>query len=95
MPPVFDFSASDNVADVKVLAEALVDWYRSGRTEPLEAYSATCLRRVWRVEHFSWWMTTMLHRAPGDDEFDHRLQLAQLQYVCGSRAAANNGNPCP
>jgi len=77
-------------ADVKVLAEALVDWYRSGRTELLDAYSATCLRRVWRVEHFSWWMTTMLHRAPGDDAFDQRLQLAQLRYVCGSRAAATS-----
>lgn len=75
------------VADVRVLAEGLGEWYRTGRTDLLEGYSATCLRRVWRAEHFSWWMTTMLHRQ-GDDVFQQRLQLAQLQYVCSSTAAA-------
>jgi p-hydroxybenzoate 3-monooxygenase len=90
VPPTGAKGLNLAAADVKVLAEALVDWYRSGRRELLEAYSATCLRRVWRVEHFSWWMTTMLHRAPGDDVFDQRLQLAQLRYVCGSRAAATS-----
>ena len=75
------------VADVRVLAEALTAWYRTGRSDLLEAYSATCLRRVWRAEHFSWWMTSMLHRH-GDDAFQHRLQLAQLRYVCSSTAAA-------
>ncbi len=75
------------VADVRVLAEALTAWYRTGRTDLLEGYSATCLRRVWRAEHFSWWMTSMLHRH-GDDAFQHRIQLAQLQYLCSSTAAA-------
>ncbi|HEY7031002.1 MAG TPA: 4-hydroxybenzoate 3-monooxygenase [Thermomicrobiales bacterium] len=77
------------VADVRILAEAITAWYRTGRTDLLDAYSATCLRRVWRAEHFSWWMTTMLHRHEGDD-FQHRLQLAQLQYVCSSTAAATS-----
>jgi p-hydroxybenzoate 3-monooxygenase len=77
------------VADVRVLAEAQTAWYRTGQTDLLEAYSATCLRRVWRAEHFSWWMTSMLHRDEGD-EFQHRLQLAQLQYVCSSTAAATS-----
>jgi p-hydroxybenzoate 3-monooxygenase len=90
VPPTGAKGLNLAAADVKVLAEALVDWYRSGRTALLDAYSATCLRRVWRVEHFSWWMTTMLHRAPGDDAFDHRLQLAQLRYVTGSRAASTS-----
>jgi p-hydroxybenzoate 3-monooxygenase len=76
------------VADVRVLAEALVAWYRHGRDDLLERYSATCLRRVWRAEHFSWWMTSMLHRFEGDGPFERRLQLAQLRYVCGSTAAA-------
>jgi p-hydroxybenzoate 3-monooxygenase len=71
-----------------VLAEALAAWYHSGSAELLDAYSATCLRRVWRAEHFSWWMTSMLHRAPGDDAFEERLQLSQLRYVCASRAAS-------
>lgn len=74
--------------DVKVLAEALIAWYRSGRDDLLDAYSATRLRRVWRAEHFSWWMTSMLHRFEGDTGFEQRLQLAQLRYVCASPAAA-------
>jgi len=76
------------VADVRVLAAALAEFYRSGRTDRLAAYSATCLRRVWRVQHFSWWMTAMLHRAEGDD-FQQRLQLSQLDYVTSSHAAAS------
>jgi p-hydroxybenzoate 3-monooxygenase len=76
------------VADVRVLAEALVRFYRSGRTDRLDAYSDTCLRRVWKVQRFSWWMTSMLHRFPGDDAFGRRLQLAELDYLTTSRAAA-------
>jgi p-hydroxybenzoate 3-monooxygenase len=90
VPPTGAKGLNLAAADVKVLAGALIERYRSGRTELLDAYSETCLRRVWRVEHFSWWMTTMLHRAPGDDAFDHRLQLAQLRYVTSSRAAATS-----
>jgi p-hydroxybenzoate 3-monooxygenase len=76
------------VADVRVLAEALVRFYRSGGTDRLEAYSDTCLRRVWKVQRFSWWMTSMLHRFPGDDGFGSRLQLAELDYLTNSEAAA-------
>ena len=76
--------------DVRVLAEALVDWSRSGSTAGLDAYSETCLRRVWRAEHFSWWMTHMLHRPEGADPFDVRLQLSQLRYVTTSDAAARS-----
>jgi p-hydroxybenzoate 3-monooxygenase len=76
------------VADVRVLAEALVGFYRSGRTDRLDAYSDACLRRVWKVQRFSWWMTSMLHRFPGDDAFGRRLQLAELDYLTSSRAAA-------
>jgi p-hydroxybenzoate 3-monooxygenase len=74
--------------DVRVLADALVDWYDSGSATGLDAYSDTCLRRVWRAEHFSWWMTQMLHRTPEQDEFDLKLQLSQLRYVTTSDAAA-------
>src|SRR5437879_11624178 len=76
--------------DVRVLADALIDWYDHGRREPLDSYSADCLRRVWRAEHFSWWMTSMLHNAPHADEFDEKLQLSQLRYVTTSRPAATN-----
>jgi p-hydroxybenzoate 3-monooxygenase len=78
------------VSDVQVLAAALVEWYRSGQAELLQSYSATCLRRVWRVEHFSWWMTSLLHRFEDDGPFEHRLRLSQLRYVCSSIAAATS-----
>ena len=74
--------------DVRVLAAALVDLF-GGRSETgLDAYSDTCLRRVWRAEHFSWWMTHMLHRPEDRDPFELGLQLSQLRYVTTSRAAA-------
>ena len=76
--------------DVRVLADALIDWYVGGSRDGLDAYSVTCLRRVWRAEHFSWWMTSMLHNTPGADEFDRKLQLSQLRYVTTSTAAATS-----
>ena len=76
--------------DVRLLAEALVSWYRSGSAELLDAYSDECLRRVWRAEHFSWWMTSMLHRFDAADDFDLQLQLSQLRYVTSSTAAATS-----
>jgi p-hydroxybenzoate 3-monooxygenase len=76
--------------DVRVLADALIEWYGSGRGDLLDSYSDDCLRRVWRAEHFSWWMTTMLHRAPNADDFDVKLQLSQLRYVTTSRPAATS-----
>jgi p-hydroxybenzoate 3-monooxygenase len=78
------------VADVTVLAAAIEEWYAGGTEELLDAYSATCLRRVWRVQHFSWWMTSMLHRAPAADPFTERLQLSQLRYLTSSTAAATS-----
>ena len=76
--------------DVRVLADALVELYGSGSRAALDGYSTACLRRVWRAEHFSWWMTSMLHKAPGGDEFDEKLQLSQLRYVTTSTAAATS-----
>jgi p-hydroxybenzoate 3-monooxygenase len=76
------------VADVRVLADAVAHWYATGDEERLDTYSDRCLRRVWRVQHFSWWMTHMLHRLAGDDPFEPMLQRSQLEYVCSSTAAA-------
>lgn len=75
-------------ADVTVLADALVERFRSGSSTGLDTYSDRCLRRVWRAQHFSWWMTQMLHVDPRDDAYDHQLQRSQLEYVCSSTAAA-------
>ena len=88
VPPTGAKGMNLAVADVRILARALTEFFRSGRTDLLEGYSETCLKRVWRAEHFSWWMTSMLHRFPSDDVFQHRLQRSQLDYVVGSRAAA-------
>ncbi len=76
------------VADVQVLGEALTKFLQGGDGSLLDAYSDACLRRVWRVQHFSWWMTWMLHRFPDDDGFMRGLRRSQLDYVCSSRAAA-------
>ncbi len=76
--------------DVRVLADALIEWYVRGSRDALDSYSTECLRRVWRAEHFSWWMTSMLHNTPGADEFDRKLQLSQLRYVTTSTAAATS-----
>ena len=78
------------VRDVRTLAEALRAWYEKGRTDLLEDYSNTCLKRAWKAQRFSWWMTSMLHRFPDDEGFQHNLQLAELEYVTSSEAAATS-----
>ena len=88
VPPTGAKGMNLAIADVYVLARALADYYQHGRDELLCRYSDTCLKRVWRVQHFSWWMTYMLHRFDQDTAFEHRRQLAELEYVAGSRAAA-------
>jgi p-hydroxybenzoate 3-monooxygenase len=88
VPPTGAKGLNLAAADVRVLAEALGAWYEGGDESGLNGYSDTCLRRVWRVQHFSWWMTSMLHRFGGDDPFEPRLQRSQLNYVVSSRAAA-------
>jgi p-hydroxybenzoate 3-monooxygenase len=75
-------------SDVVVLANALRALLVDGSWELANAYSDTCLERVWRATHFSWWMTSMLHVAPDADPFESQLQLAQLRYVTSSHAAA-------
>jgi p-hydroxybenzoate 3-monooxygenase len=87
VPPTGAKGLNLAIADVRMLAEAVVDHYRDG-TSALERYSPRCLARVWRAEHFSWWMTSMLHRFEDADEFERKLQLAQLRYVATSEPAA-------
>jgi p-hydroxybenzoate 3-monooxygenase len=89
VPPTGAKGLNLAMADVTVLAPAL-DLLLRGKPELADAYTATCLDRVWRSTHFSWWMTTMLHRQPGADEMTTELQLSQLRYTVGSRAAATS-----
>lgn len=87
VPPTGAKGMNLAIADVRVLARALMAYFKSGRADLLEAYSATCLRRVWRVQRFSWWMTSLLHHFPDADVFHERLQLAALEQIAHSRAA--------
>ena len=88
VPPTGAKGLNLAVADVRILARALSAWYRDGSEHLLKRYSDICLRRVWRAQHFSWWMTSMLHRFEGGDGFDHHRQLAELDQVTTLRAAA-------
>ena len=87
VPPTGAKGLNLAVADVRIMAQAFAEFYKTGKTELLERYSETCLRRVWKAQRFSWWMTSMLHRFDTDNAFDQRRQLAELDYVTSSRAA--------
>jgi p-hydroxybenzoate 3-monooxygenase len=87
VPPTGAKGMNLAIADVHVLAAALVAYFKFGRSDLLETYSATCLRRIWKVQRFSWWMTSLLHRFADADPMQERLQLAELEQIADSRAA--------
>jgi p-hydroxybenzoate 3-monooxygenase len=88
VPPAGAKGLNLAAGDVAVLAKALVAYFRTGDTSGLDSYSDTALRRVWRMQRFSWWFTTLLHRFETDNDFDRRIQLAALEEIVTSRAAA-------
>ena len=90
VPPTGAKGMNLAVHDVKVLAAALDAFYAKGAKEGLDRYSDTCLTRIWRMQRFSWWMTSMLHRFDDKSDFDQRVQLAELEYVTSSRAASES-----
>jgi p-hydroxybenzoate 3-monooxygenase len=90
VPPTGAKGLNLAVTDVQVLARGLAEFYHSGKREMLDKYSAICLRRVWKVQRFSWWMTSMLHRFDSENAFDRRRQLAELDYVTSSLAASQS-----
>jgi len=87
LPPTGAKGLNLAIADVVMLSRALAAFYRDRREDLLDGYSDLCLRRVWRAQRFSSWMTSMLHRVPGGNEFDYRRQIAELDYLTSSRAA--------
>ena len=87
VPPTGAKGLNLAVADVWRLARALAAYYRSGTTALLDEYSDRGLRRTWRAQRFSYWMTTLLHTPPGESAFDHRRRRADLEYLVRSRAA--------
>ncbi len=90
VPPTGAKGMNLAIADVLVLADALDAFYRDGSEAPLDAYSERCLRRVWKTQRFSWWMTSMLHGFPGATPYDRQIQRAELDYVTASNAAATS-----
>ena len=87
VPPTGAKGLNLAMADVNRLSHAFAEFYQSNREDALDAYSDRGLRRTWRAQRFSWWMTTMLHRPPDESAFDHKRQLAELDYLVSSRAA--------
>jgi p-hydroxybenzoate 3-monooxygenase len=88
VPPTGAKGMNLAVSDVWFLTRALANSYSKGRIDLLESYSESCLRRVWKAQRFSWWMTCLMHRFDRDDAFELRRQLAELDYLTSSRAAA-------
>jgi p-hydroxybenzoate 3-monooxygenase len=90
VPPTGAKGLNLAAADVRVMALALAEFYKLGKMVLLNRYSEIALRRVWKAQRFSWWMTSLMHRFHGENEFDHRRQLAELDYVTSSTAAAQS-----
>jgi p-hydroxybenzoate 3-monooxygenase len=87
VPPTGAKGLNLAASDVLVLARAMRAFYEHGRTDWLDEYSDVCVRRVWKAQRFSWWMTATLHRFPGENAFDHRRRIADLDYLTSSPAA--------
>jgi len=90
VPPTGAKGMNLAIADARVLARALAEFYSAGSTARLGDYSQTCLRRIWKAQRFSWWMTSMLHQFPDASQFDRRRQIAELDYVTSSQIAARS-----
>jgi p-hydroxybenzoate 3-monooxygenase len=88
VPPTGAKGLNLAASDVRYLAHALIEHYKEASPAALDAYSERCLRRVWKAERFSWWMTSLLHLFPETGAFGRKIQLAELDYLVGSKAAA-------
>ena len=86
VPPTGAKGLNLAASDVSTLYRILLKVYGEGRTELLERYSAICLRRIWKAERFSWWMTSLLHNFPDTDAFTARMRQTELDYFVGSEA---------
>ena len=86
VPPTGAKGLNLAASDVNTLYRLMVKVYQEGRTDLIERYSPTCLKRIWKAERFSWWMTSMLHNFSDEEDFNSRMQLAELDYVTSSKA---------
>lgn len=90
VPPTGAKGLNLAIADVHYLSRALIEWYKAGNARHLEGYSQTCLKRIWKVERFSWYMSMMLHRFPDNSPFESRMQRAEFDYIAGSETASRS-----
>lgn len=90
VPPTGAKGLNLAASDVLYLADGFIAHYQHDDPHELDMYSEKCLRRVWKAERFSWWMTSLLHRFPDADDFAHRIQQAELDYLVGSEAACRS-----
>jgi len=88
VPPTGAKGLNLAASDVGYLSRALIERYKNDNPGALDAYSDTALRRIWAAERFSWWMTSLMHRFPETTGFDRRVQVAEFNYLSGSRAAS-------
>ncbi|MDN3567186.1 4-hydroxybenzoate 3-monooxygenase [Paeniroseomonas aquatica] len=88
VPPTGAKGMNLAIADIRVLARAIEGFCQGHGSDLLDGYSAKALARIWKAQRFSWWMTSMLHRFDGGDPFEHKVQVAELDYICASRAGA-------
>lgn len=86
VPPTGAKGLNLAASDIAYLAHALIDFYHNDSEKGIEEYSEKCLKRVWKAERFSWWMTHLLHRFDSESEFDHRIKQAELSYILESNA---------
>ncbi len=87
VPPTGAKGLNLAASDVTYLSEALIDWFKRGDTAGIDGYSDRALRRIWKAERFSWQLTKLMHRFPEDGPFERRMQIAELDYIAGSKAA--------
>jgi p-hydroxybenzoate 3-monooxygenase len=90
VPPTGAKGMNLAISDVNCLSEAIIEWYESGSDVLLKNYAQKCLQHVWRGEHFSWYMTSLLHKFPDASPFDRRLQKSELEYIFRSTAASKS-----
>ena len=86
VPPTGAKGLNLAASDIAYLSSALVEYYKNGSEKGINEYSEKCLKRVWKAERFSWWMTHLLHRFENESEFDHKIKQAELSYILGSIA---------
>jgi p-hydroxybenzoate 3-monooxygenase len=86
VPPTGAKGLNLAATDVKYLSSALIEFYQERSEAGINTYSQRCLKRIWRAERFSWWFTQLMHQFPSDTAIDHKLKMAELDYLMNSDA---------